>query len=99
MTSSHKNKIGRIVLTLSGQLSGLDCKIIGAHTNGPIRRQTMVVFGNLVKKNIKNIIVKISLQNEVIAFSDNINLPRGLNANTAYSLDFFLQKMPRDGSY
>ena len=101
LTTEHKQKIGKVIdlLSRSAQLgdqwSDLDCKVVGLYTDGPIRNQSMLVFGKLAKVNFKqgSQVIFISLEKELIAFSDAItaNMPAPPDVGGAYSLDAFLQ--------
>ncbi|NDY84451.1 hypothetical protein G3I67_14560 [Orrella sp. NBD-18] len=101
LTSPHKQKIGRAIRILSNsaqlgdQWADLDCKVVGLYSDGPIRNQSMLVFGKLANVNFKkgSQVVLISLDKELIAFSTEItaNMPALPDVDGAYSLDAFFQ--------
>lgn len=72
MTPLHKKRIVKAIHILSNwkELKGLEWKVIGHYSDGPIIEQTMLVLGDLVNENFrrKSKRVLISLENEVIAF-------------------------------
>ena len=97
LTTPHKQKIGKVLGLLShsaalrDQWPELDCKVVGLYTAGPIRNQSMLVFGKLAKTIFKtgSQAVRISLEKELIAFSPDItaNMPVPPDIDGAYSLD------------
>ena len=97
LTVSHKQKIGQVLGLLShsaplrDQWPDLDCKVVGLYTAGPIRNQSMLVFGKLAKTIFKtgSQVVRISLEKELISFSPDItaNMPAPPDVDGAYTLD------------
>jgi hypothetical protein len=100
LTESHREKIGKILLLLSDTSSlkdiwpNLDFKVVGLYRAGPIRNQSMLVFGKVSRKNFKkgSRVVYVSLERELIAFSTEVTrkMPKEPDDGEAYSLDFCL---------
>ena len=103
LTESHQQKLGRILAQLGestalrARWAALDYKIVGFYTSGPIRNQSMLVFGELANKRFKknSTVVYASLERELIAFSLDVtqNMPTPPDVGGAYSLDACLRML------
>ncbi len=103
LTEDHREKIGKILMKLSESNSlrhiwpSLDFKVVGRYsTRVPICNQSLLVFGKIAKENFTKKFIYVSLEQELIAFSTDLNppMPAPLCDGKAHSLDECLRTLP-----